>query len=171
MTQNYVFDTRYLVQKYRKTKETAFFFFFFLSFFFPVIHHIGPSFPSSSHHTSVVTQTRGHIAASSPCQLRSYPSTVRALQALSSREDFSYFFPRRLASNCAYTPFKLQALSALSISSFFFYFIFFATKINLRISPRRDSNSGTNHHSYQYKQYSGVVINSSIRRKQTIGPF
>ena len=40
----------------------------------------------------VVTQIRGHIAGSSPI-----PTTVRALHFL-SREDFSSFFPRRLAS-------------------------------------------------------------------------
>ena len=45
----------------------------------------------------VVTQIRGHIAGSSP----PLPTTVRALHFL-SREDFSSFFPRRLASNCAY---------------------------------------------------------------------
>ena len=54
-----------------------------------------PFFPLS---LLVVTQIRGHIltAGSSP----SLPTTVRASQFL-SREDFSSFFPRRLASNCA----------------------------------------------------------------------
>ena len=43
----------------------------------------------------VVTQIRGHIAGRLFSPL---PTTVRALHFL-SREDFSSFFPRRLASN------------------------------------------------------------------------
>ena len=47
--------------------------------------------------TAVITQIRGHIAGSSPL----LPTMVRAFAFL-SREDVSAFFPRRLASNCAY---------------------------------------------------------------------
>ena len=77
----------------------------------------------------VVTQVRGHIAGSSPL-----PTTVRALHLL-LREDFSSFFPRRIASNCAFTHARrFQQLMH-------FVFVFFANKF--KISPRRDSNSRT----------------------------
>ena len=45
----------------------------------------------------VVTQIRGHTAGSS-----SPPIHYGSCLAFLSREDFSSFFPRRLASNCAY---------------------------------------------------------------------
>ena len=66
----------------------------FFCFFFHPIYHLRPSFLSPSY--AVVTQIRSHIAGSSPL-----PTTVRALHFF-SREDFSCFFPRRLASNCSY---------------------------------------------------------------------
>ena len=69
-------------------------YFFSFLFFFPS-HLLSSPF----YHLSllVVTQIRGHVAGSSP----PVPTTVRALHLL-SREDFSSFLPRRLASNCAY---------------------------------------------------------------------
>ena len=76
--------------------------FFFFSFF-PPSHSLSSPFCSLS--LLVVNQTRGHIAGSYP----PLPTTVHALHFL-SREDFSSFFPRRLASNCAY---PRQALSAV----------------------------------------------------------
>ena len=66
------------------------------SFLFPFFHPIGylrPSFFSLL--LIVVTQIRGHIAGSSS------PSTL--WPAFLSREDFSSFFPRRLALNCVLT--------------------------------------------------------------------
>ena len=83
----------------------------------------------------VVAQIRGHIQ-----QALLPPSPLRFVPSILSREDFSSFFPRRLASNCAY---PRQALSAVVPS-------FFAKKV--KISPRRGSNSRTNN------------IDSSIRR-------
>ena len=68
--------------------DHAVLFFFFSYFFFHPIYCVRPSILS----LLVVTQIRGHIAGSSP-PLR---TTVRALHFL-SREDFSSFFPRRLA--------------------------------------------------------------------------
>ena len=63
-------------------------------FFFPS-HLLSSPFCSLS--LLVVIQIRGHTAGcSSPI-----PTAVRALHFL-SREDFSSFFPRRLASKCAY---------------------------------------------------------------------
>ena len=56
----------------------------------------------------VVTHIRGHITGSFP------PSPLRFLRYIMSREDFSYFFPRRLASNCALpTPHALNSWSSL----------------------------------------------------------
>ena len=75
-----------------------------------------PCFSSPSHLLSspfcslsllVVTQIRGHIAGSSS----PLPATVRALHFL-SREDFSSFFPRRLAPNCAYPRLYLLKVTA-----------------------------------------------------------
>ena len=48
----------------------------------------------------VVTQIRGHIRAGSSPPL---PSPVRFVPCILSREGFSSFFPRRLASNCLTT--------------------------------------------------------------------
>ena len=66
----------------------------FFSFFFP-----SPLLSSPFYSLSllVVTQIRGHMAGSSP-PLPHYGSCLSFL----SREDFSSFFRRRLASNCAY---------------------------------------------------------------------
>ena len=60
-------------------------------FFHHLIRYIRPSFLSPP---VVVTQVRGHIAASFP----PLPTTVRALD-VSSREDVNPCFPRRLASS------------------------------------------------------------------------
>ena len=67
---------------------------FFFSFFFLSIPFILP-LPFCSLSLLVVTQMRGHIAGSS----HPLPTTVRASHFL-SRQCFSSFFPRRLASNC-----------------------------------------------------------------------
>ena len=66
-----------------------------VSFFFPIPFIV---FALLSLPPLVVTQIRGHIAGSSP------PSPLRwyVPSFLSREEDFSTFFPRRLASNCAY---------------------------------------------------------------------
>ena len=77
-----------------------------LFFFFHPIYYLRPSILS----LLVATQIRGHIAGSSP----PLPTTVRTLR-LFSREDFSSFFPRRLASNCAYP--GLGALSPYYINT------------------------------------------------------
>ena len=55
--------------------------------------------------------------------------------AFLSREDFSPFFPRRLASTCAYPRYALSAVDP------YLFIFFFASKFI--ISPRRDSNSRT----------------------------
>ena len=69
--------------------------FFSSSFFLHPVYYPRPSFSLS---LAIVTLIRGdHIAGSSVPS----PTTVRALHFL-SREDFTPFFPRRLASNCAY---------------------------------------------------------------------
>ena len=69
----------------------------------------------------VVTQIRGHTAGSSPPLPTHYGSCLAFL----SREDFSSFFPRRLASNCAY---PRQALSA--VDPFFSFFSFLVRVIS-----------------------------------------
>ena len=63
-------------------------------------------------------------------RLFSLPTHYGSCLAFLSREDFSSFSPRRLASNCAYP-------QQLIIFSFFF-------GNKLKISPRRDSNSWAN---------------------------
>ena len=75
-------------------RPPAHFFFLLFFFFFHPMHFI---FALLFSLPLVVTQIRGHIAGSSP----PLPTTVRALHFL-SRFYFSSFFPRRLASNCAY---------------------------------------------------------------------
>ena len=75
----------------------------------------------------VVSQILGHIAGSSP------PPHYGSCLAFLSREDFSPFFPRRLASNCAYPRWALSAVDP-----------FFFSANNFKMSPRRDSNSRTN---------------------------
>ena len=98
-----------------------------LFIFFRPIYYLRPSILSPPIKI-VVTQIRGHIAGSSPLS-----TAVRALHFF-SRQDFSSFFPRQLASNCAY---QRSALSAVDFFSFFL-----ANKF--KSSPRRDSNSRTN---------------------------
>ena len=71
------------------------------------------------------------------------PPRYGSCLAFLSREESSFFFPRRLASNCAY---PRKALSAVDP------FFIFANKF--KISPRRDSNSRTS------------TSNSSIRGLQ-----
>ena len=81
------------------------------------------------------SRIRGHSAGSS------LPPHYGLCLVFLSREDFSLFFLRRLTPNCAYVP-TLGTLSSLS---------FFILANNLKISPRRDSNSRNN------------TTNSSIR--------
>ena len=64
---------------------------FFIFIFSHPIHYLRTS---SSLSFPLVTQIRGHIAGSSP------PFPLRYVPSFLSREDFSLFFPRRLASNC-----------------------------------------------------------------------
>ena len=75
----------------------------------------------------------------SQSSLFSPPTHYGSCLAILSREDFRYFLPRRLASNCAYAhPRRSQQFLIL----FFSFSSFFANKF--KISPRRDSNSRTN---------------------------
>ena len=67
--------------------------------------------------------------------------------AFLSREDFSSFFPRRLASNCAY---PRQALSAVDP------FLFLQIR-TFEISPRRDSNSRTNTNSGTWERMNRIA--------------
>ena len=78
-----------------KARLCTFFSLLFFLLFFSIPFILSSPFCSLS--LPVVTQIRGHIAGSSP----PLPTTVRALHFL-SQENFSCFFPRRLASNCAY---------------------------------------------------------------------
>ena len=79
--------------------------------------------------TAVVAQIRGYIAGLPP------PSPLRYLPSFLSREQFSIFFPRRLASNCTYP--RCKALSA--VDPFCFLHVY---KYN-QISTRWESNSRT----------------------------
>ena len=79
------------------TATTSFLFLFFSIPFIILAPLSSPSLP-------VVTQIWGHIAGPPPSPLRYVPSFI-------SREELSIFFPRRLASNCAY-PRCYEALSA-----------------------------------------------------------
>ena len=76
-----------------------------------LFYFIFPSPLLSSHFclspSIVVTQTRGHKAGSSP------PSPLRCVPSFLKREEFSTFFPRRPASNCAYP--RYRALSAVGV--------------------------------------------------------
>lgn len=64
-------------------------------FFFPIPSIIFALLPAAL--SLFVTQTGGHIAGNRP------PSPLRCLPSFLSREKFTFSFPRRLASNCAYT--------------------------------------------------------------------
>ena len=55
---------------------------------------------------SRVAQIRGHKAGSSPPSPLLCYTTYGACLAFLSREKLSIFFPRRMASNCAYTRFR-----------------------------------------------------------------
>ena len=77
--------------------------------------------------TVVITQIRRHVSIvdSSP------PSPYGSCLAFLLREGWSTFFPRRLASNCAYV--HVRRPTAVD------YFSIYANKFT--ISPQRDSNS------------------------------
>ena len=75
----------------------------------------------------VVIQIRGHIVGSSP------PSLIWFVPCFFIARNFSSFFPRRLASNCAYPRYRRFQQLIL---------FYFANK--LKIPPRRDSKSRTN---------------------------
>ena len=57
----------------------------------------------------VVTKIRGHIAGPPP------PFPLRHVPSFLSREEFSIFFPRRLASNCTYP----RCLALSTVDPFF----------------------------------------------------
>ena len=99
-----------------------FLFLFSFFFFFHPIYYLRPY----SLSLLVVTQIRGQSRLFSP------PTHHGSCLAFLS-QDFSSFFPRRLASSCAY---PRQALSAVDP------FFSFANKF--RISPRRNSNPRIN---------------------------
>ena len=100
--------------------------FLFSSFFFlyPIYYPRTASRPPSQ--LPVVAQIRGRIAGPPP------PSPLRYVPSFLSREEFSIFFPRRLASNCtSYNSYTCRqnrvvpthaARCSQSVDPFYFFF-------------------------------------------------
>ena len=103
-------------------------FVFFFSFDHRPFYYVC-TVPSHSPYPDV-TQIQGNQAGSSP------PSPLRYAPSFLLREDSSYFFPRRLASNGAYP--RCQALSAVH------FFDYNLLQINSKARPTRVSDPKTN---------------------------